>query len=244
MSLPAELATLLAARDRPLRLWWRDDDAGQAAPALDRLLDLAARHAAPIALAVVPDWLDDACAQRIGDCAQARVLQHGVAHRDHALPGQRKIELGGGIALDALGHAVVAGRERLAAAFGSRFLPVMVPPWNRIAPSVLGALRGWGFSGWSGWRASPPDDVALRRVDTHLDAIDWRQGGRARDAQELWAELARLLRAGTGEPIGLLTHHRIAGDAGFAALDRLLGVVQDHPRLALQDAVAAFGGAE
>lgn len=244
MALPPELEALLAARARPLRLWWRDDDAGRAAPSLDRLLDLAARYEAPVALAVVPQWLEGACAVRIARCPQACVLQHGVAHHDHALPGERKIELGGAAAPDALGLAVMAGRERLAAAFGRRFLPVMVPPWNRIALPVLLALQRWGFVGWSGWHGSPPDLAALRRVDTHLDAIAWRAGRRARHVDELWADLVQLLRAGAREPIGLLTHHLVTGDDGFAALDRLLRVVQDHPGLALQDAVAAFGGAE
>ncbi len=244
MTLPPELEALLAARDRPLRLWWRDDDAGRAAPALDRLLDLSARHNAPVALAVVPQWLESACAERIKRCTRVSVLQHGVAHHDRAAPGERKIELGGAVALDALARAVMDGRERLTGTFGGLFLPVMVPPWNRIAPAVLGALPDWGFVGWSGWRATPPDHAGLRRVDAHLDAIDWRAGRRTRSADELWTDLVGLLRAGVREPIGLLTHHLVAGDEGFGALDRLLGVVQDHPGLALQDAVAAFGEGE
>lgn len=243
MALPPELDALLAARRRPLRLWWRDDDAGRATPTLDRLLDLAARYRAPVALAVVPRWLESACAERIARCPQASVLQHGIAHHDYAAPGERKIELGGTAALEALGLAVMAGRERLVAAFGPRFLPVMVPPWNRIAPPVLLALERWGFAGWSGWRGSPPDLAALRRVDTHLDAIEWRAGRQTRHVDALWADLAELLRAGVREPIGLLTHHLVTGDDGFAALDRFLRVVQDHPGLVLQDAGAAFGEA-
>ena len=35
-------------------LWWRDDDAADAGPALDRLLQVCHKTAAPLALAVVP----------------------------------------------------------------------------------------------------------------------------------------------------------------------------------------------
>src|SRR5262245_41954303 len=46
-------------------LWWRDDDAGAASPAFDRLLTMAAAHAVPLALAVVPAWLEAAVAAQI-----------------------------------------------------------------------------------------------------------------------------------------------------------------------------------
>ena len=38
-----------------LPIWWRDDDATEPTPALDRLLGLAASLGAPLHLAVVPE---------------------------------------------------------------------------------------------------------------------------------------------------------------------------------------------
>ena len=38
---------------RRLGLWWRDDDARAADPALERLLGLASRHGLPLTLAVI-----------------------------------------------------------------------------------------------------------------------------------------------------------------------------------------------
>ena len=112
--------------------------------ALHRLLELAGRHGAPLALAVVPDWLEPEVAAAIGSSPLVTVLQHGVAHRDHAAPGERRIELGGTAEAEALAAAAQAGRHFLREAFQARFRDVMVPPWNRIAPGFMAALPGWG----------------------------------------------------------------------------------------------------
>lgn len=240
----AELDAALAERDGPVRLWWRDDDAGRPSPRLERLLDLARRHRVPLALAVVPDWLEPEVTALIAGSAEATVLQHGVAHRDHAAAGQRRIELGGTAAADMLAGPVRAGHGRLRHAFGGQFHDVMVPPWNRISAEVMAALPGWGFAGVSGWAETGPQVPAgLRRVDTHLDAVLWRDGRRCLDLAGLTARLAALIRAGAPEPLGLLTHHLVADDAGFEALDRFVALVQDRPKLRLLGAADLFGKA-
>ena len=237
----AELDAALAERDGPVRLWWRDDDAGRPSPRLERLLDLARRHRAPLALAVVPEWLEPEVTGRIAGSADAVVLQHGVAHRDHAAAGERRIELGGTAAVDVLAGPVRAGYGRLRGAFGGQFQEVMVPPWNRISPEVMAALPSWGFHGLSGWAGTGPQaPLGLRRVDTHLDAILWRDGRRCLDLAGLTARLAELIRSGTTEPLGLLTHHLDTDDAGFEALDRFVGLVQDRPKLRLLGAADLF----
>ena len=61
----AALRQALDAAPAPVRLWWRDDDAGRDHPRLAALLDIARRREAPVALAVVPAWLEPPCAARI-----------------------------------------------------------------------------------------------------------------------------------------------------------------------------------
>src|SRR6185436_14055067 len=75
-------------------LWWRDDDAVDATPALDRLLALHEAHRVPLALAVVPANATPALARRLADLPAVDLLQHGYAHTDHAPAGERKTELG------------------------------------------------------------------------------------------------------------------------------------------------------
>ena len=83
-----------AEAGRTATLWWRDDDAVEPTPALDRLLALAARHEIPLALAVIPARASTALARRIaGSGPRIAPLQHGYAHRNHAPPSEKKAEL-------------------------------------------------------------------------------------------------------------------------------------------------------
>ena len=122
---------------RSADLWWRDDDAADAGPALDRLLALHRETRAPLALAVVPAHATPALADRLAAETGVDLLQHGYAHVNHAPAGEKKAELGphrpAMIVLGELGTGWLA-LERL---FGGRALAVMVPPWNRIAPALV-----------------------------------------------------------------------------------------------------------
>ncbi len=225
---------------RPL-IWWRDDDAGPDGPALARLLALARDLELPLALAVVPAWLEPEAAARIAAAPRTRVLQHGWAHADHAAPGTKKIELGGDRDRERLFADLGRGRERLAAAFGTRFLPVMVPPWNRIAGDVEAALPDLGYRGISTFHRRPAAAVpGLRRVDTHLDLVDWR-ARRHLTAAEALARLEGLFATGDAGPIGLLTHHRVMDRTAFAELEGLLRRLASRPDLRWSDAGSLFG---
>ena len=61
-------------------LWWRDDDAAEMTPALDRLLELQRATSAPLSLAVVPARATEALAQRLVHEPGIDLLQHGYAH--------------------------------------------------------------------------------------------------------------------------------------------------------------------
>ena len=50
----AESLDQAAARGVQIPFWWRDDDAIEATPALEKLLELARKYDLPLALAVVP----------------------------------------------------------------------------------------------------------------------------------------------------------------------------------------------
>ena len=237
------LAAAIATAPAPVRFWWRDDDAGRDDERLIPLLRLAERRAAPVALAVVPDWLAGPCRARILDARGTTVLQHGIAHADHAVPPAKKIELGGNAERAPMLTYLRRGRELLVEAFGSRFLPALVPPWNRIASDVASLLPGAGFTGLStfGPRGSVDAATGLRCVNTHLDLAIWRDCGRPVELGAAVERLAELVIAHGQEPIGILSHHQVMDAAAFATLDRLLALVQDHPRATLAAAGALFG---
>lgn len=158
---------------RTASFWWRDDDAVAETPALDSLLDLSERHLVPLALAVIPDGVETGLAERLArSAAPVIVLQHGFAHRNHAPAGEKSVELGDHRAVEAVTEELALGRDRLAALFGDRFVPIMVPPWNRIGAGVEAALPGLGFGGLSTFGPRPA--AGLGYLNTHVDIIDWR----------------------------------------------------------------------
>lgn len=243
--LAAELARWDASGRRAL-FWWRDDDAVAATPALDRLLDV--RAGAPLALAVIPAGVQPDLIERVASSQSLTILQHGLAHENMATEGERKSEFPESRfhqKRDATLAALNTAREHLAMQFGDRFRPVLVPPWNRIAPAFASALPEVGFWGLSTYRARRPFDAAINVVDTHLDIINWRGSrGYAGDEAVLrpLVEMLAARRAGGASPaphsgfgagpIGLLTHHLDHDDGCWRFLAQFAELVSNHPAAA------------
>lgn len=216
---------------RSASLWWRDDDACDLTPALERLLALAGDR--PLSLAVIPALATPALAAR----AAATVLQHGYAHRNRAGEGARAVECGGERPLSEVLSELQHGQERLGALFGERFVPVLVPPWNRVAAEVVPRLPELGLHGLSGWKARPAATAApgVAQVNVHVDVMSYRRGpgfvGREKALGELVEHLAarRTGAADADEPTGLLTHHRDHDEAVWTFLAELLTRLDDAP---------------
>jgi predicted glycosyltransferase len=213
------------ARHGPVRLWWRDDDAEDATPELDRLLALSARLRVPLALAVVPEGTGASLARRLAGEPLVEVLVHGHAHRNHAPAGAKKQELGYRPHLhtaEELGGSLAKLREL----FGPACLPVLVPPWNRIDPALVRLLPGLGFIGLSTFgRRGGAAPAGLAVANTHLDPIDWKRGGGLADEASTLARLASDIRAmasGDPEPVGILTHHLVHDAWIWSFVERLL----------------------
>lgn len=209
-----------------VKLWWRDDDAIDVTAELDRLLAIRRDTGAPLALAVVPAKATLALAAQLADLPGIDVLQHGYAHADHAGGAGKKIELGlerpAMLVLGELGTGWLA-LERL---FGATALPVMVPPWNRIAPSLVPTLPEIGYRGLStfGPRMRPSPVRGLRQVNTHVDLMDWKTR-RFVGAEAALGALAAALersRSGNAEPVGVLSHHLAMDDGAWDFLRSIL----------------------
>ncbi|MEM7025006.1 MAG: polysaccharide deacetylase family protein [Pseudomonadota bacterium] len=229
----------VALEGKAIRVWWRDDDAGRDHPNLDRLLELADRRGVPLALAVVPVWLEAPAQARIAASSRTDILQHGIAHLNHAPAGAKSCELAGR-ELEAIERDLAEGRARLVEAFGADFVAVLVPPWNRIEPALIGRLTACGFCGLSTYGRRPELEATagLIQVNTHLDPVDWR-GDRLFVGEV--AALDRLIAVlDPDEPIGLLSHHLVMDEPGWAFFDRLLGLLAGHPGATLCSAHQLF----
>lgn len=200
---------------KPLRLWLRDDDAVEPTAALDRLLALAAVHDVPVLLAVIPAFTGQALAGRLAGENHVSVAVHGWAHKNHAGPGEKNQELGDHRPATDVLCELGEGFGKLSALHAGRFVPMLVPPWNRIAPSVVAGLPGLGFRALSVFGREKP--APLKVLNTHVDIIDWRgtRGGRA--AEAVIDDIVRVSQAQQG-PIGLLTHHLVHDEAAWEVM--------------------------
>lgn len=221
-----------AARDLSVHVWWRDDDAIEPTPALDRLIAIANRHGIEVALAAIPAGATAELAARIAGEGFVSILQHGVEHRNFQDKGrgEKAAEFGARRDPDAAIAGIARSRARLAELFGDRFVPVFVPPWNRIAPRIAARLPEAGLVATSAFTQFHPR--ALPFVQTHVDMIKWKKGAGfiGWHAAELRIDyhLARR-RTNADDPLGILSHHLAQDDASFDFLDRTFEILKSHP---------------
>lgn len=226
------------------QFWWRDDDASDAGAALERLLQASQTSQAPLALAVIPAIFKPGLVAPVQAHSLVSVVQHGYAHNSHAAPGQRKIELGGERNANEIEHDLGLGKQILVKNFGKQFVPALVPPWNRIDPTVVAGLPKLGFSGISTMkrRTTPQPAPGLLQVNAHLDPIHWRHRGGFIGLYPAIAVLLQHLIAkrhgyrDRAEPSGILTHHLVQNEAVWHFVDDLLQFLSEHPAAAFVDA--------
>lgn len=238
-----------AEAGKRLDLWLRDDDATVPSDQLDRLAALAERFTIPVLLASIPLLAQEALARRLETASLLRPCQHGARHRNLAPPAEKKSEFGLHRPLPEILAEIAIGRKRLHALFGDAFLPVFVPPWNRIHPDIAAELPDLGFSGLSCFR-----DFALgpaggpRLVNTDLDLIDWHGGRVGRQPADLLSEMAQLLatrrmNAQQHRPFGLLLHHHDHDKTTWSFLTNLLARLSGHAAVAFSGPDTFFGAA-
>ncbi|MEO1019507.1 MAG: hypothetical protein AAFY56_17715 [Pseudomonadota bacterium] len=159
------------------------------------------------------------------------VLQHGWAHRSHAFPGQKKIELGGSATPDANRPLLAIGSQLLKDAFGVQYLSVLVPPWNRIDAHHRELIKCQGYAALSTFASSAKHSnmYPIPTIDTHIDAIDWRHGARFKSFFELQSAADHHIASGA-PTVGLLTHHLEHDEVAFGVLERFATYVARHSR--------------
>lgn len=221
-----------AERGRTATLWWRDDDAVRPCPALDRVLDLSAGFAVPVALAVIPGSASADLGPHLARHPTVSVLQHGFTHANHAAPGEDWEEYGHRRSrVDRLAE-LAEGRARLAG--HARFVPALVPPWNRFPDDLLADLPAIGLIGISAWGARSQSVGGVRRANVHVDVMDWssnRFAGTGQVLDRLVGHLAdrRDGRVDADEPTGVMTHHSFHDEECWAFLGALFQRTRPRP---------------
>jgi hypothetical protein len=233
---------------RAVTLWWRDDDAINSTPALQRLAQLSSRCQVPLSLAVIPARADSTLIVILNECVGAQVLQHGYAHTDYGNGAEPAAELGGHRPAQLVLGELRRGRERLMNLLGEYFLPVLVPPWNRIEPCLVPRLVAAGYYGLSCFsaRESSADSPGLLVANCHVDPVHWKQAGAFRGESKSLSMLVGHLRArregevDVSEPTGVLTHHWSHDEQTWAFLGRLFEQTRGHNNVHWLDARQVF----
>lgn len=215
-----------AAAGSPVKFWLRDDDAIEPSEQLDHLLEVTQKFFVPLTLAVIPAGTGAALAQRLDTADHVSIAVHGWSHTSHAYANEKKQELGNhrpqGVTLAEL----QLGFKRLSELYPTRFVPLLVPPWNRISPEIIAQLSGLGFEGVSVFGDEQATPIVS--INTHVDIIDWKgnRGGRA--IEELAFELAASVQSGRSF-IGILTHHLVHDERAWQFLEEMFDAVSGHP---------------
>jgi len=233
-----------ATSGQTVTLWWRDDDAVDVTPALERLRALSEKLAVPVALAVIPVLATPALAAYVGGWPLAEVLQHGYDHRNHSDAG-KKAELSANRPVEGMIGEVLEGGAHITHLFGRRALPVLVPPWNRISAALAAALPGFGYRGLSGFHSNRTNAEGLCEVNAHIDVVNWRgkefAGERAAiESAVRHLRSRRLDNSSRDEPTGLLTHHLVLDEAAWTFVERFLAVTSAHSAVRWLDARVVF----
>ncbi|MDE1159457.1 MAG: polysaccharide deacetylase family protein [Neorhizobium sp.] len=223
-----------AESGRSVRFWLRDDDAIEPTPALTRLTDLAGQSSVPITLAVIPRDTGAALAtfldERAQDCPGISIAVHGWSHQNHAGWVEKSQELGAHRPIRQVTDELREGFVKLRALHPTRFVPMLVPPWNRIATSVVKELAALGFTALSTF--GPEATAPIAMLNTHVDIIDWRGTRGGRPVGTLLSETAQRIASTRGvseATVGILTHHLVHDAAAWDFLDRLFALTSGHP---------------
>ncbi len=219
----------------PARLWLRDDDAIEATSSLMQLIQLTEQFDVPVTLAVIPCSATQALAKRVAETSHVSIALHGYAHCNHAPGDQKKCELGLHRGKQVVLDELADGRAKLEQMFGTRFINMLVPPWNRIDPHLVSDLSNTGLASLStfGW-SDFPDSSSLRQLNTHVDIIDWRGTRGGRPVKDLVDELANAFakaRQLRGKPVGILSHHLVHDETAWEFLRQLFDFSSQHRQI-------------
>lgn len=231
-----ELLVPIDDRDKPVTVFFRDDDAGWAN---ERLIELCNRFGASgisLDLAVIPGALDKDAEEALCEVLKKHgpklhLHQHGHTHTNHQQSG-RKCEFGTARSLDDQRTDIAAGRHRLKALFGSLIEPVFTPPWNRCTSVSCQVLAELDFTALS--RISGSAELDHRGLADVSVAIDWQK---KRDGARLsWPDFCRYATSqfDEHEVVGIMLHHEAMDDAELARFTTFLERLQTSPKAELR----------
>jgi hypothetical protein len=241
---PDAIARALDKAKAPVRFWWRDDDAGDISPSLERLLSMSRQLRAPVNLAVIPARLTPALIDAMREYRDIDVLVHGWAHRSHSIGREKKCEFPMTRSMEEMRTDLSTALSRLREAFPENTIPVFVPPWNRFPSALAPMLKECGYVGLSTASSSAPGPImgkdGLRRSDAHFSLVTIKAEPEPVDMMEIAKRMAKQIGAGSNGPFCIVTHHRAHNDAIWTYCEQLWRLLGNHRNAEIVRARAIF----
>ena len=202
----------------PVSFWLRDDDAVEPSESLDRLLQLTAKYSVPLTLAVIPAHTGNALAQRLNTTEHVSVAVHGWSHTNYANANEKKQELGNHRPQSDILAELARGLSKLSKLHHDRFVPLLVPPWNRVSAEIVEHLSEIDYRGVSTF--GDENSAGVMSINTQVDIIDWKgtRGGRA--FADLASQIVTHVQNGRSS-IGILSHHLVHDETAWQFLEQL-----------------------
>jgi hypothetical protein len=211
----------------------RDDDAARDTPRLQRLFGICRETNVQVMLSVIPGRLQPDLVDAIMACEHAVPVQHGYRHESHSTVEGFKSEFPDEEALAPQLDRVRRGFEGMTGAFGDRFMPILVPPWNNISHKLVENLAELGIAGLScSGRRGISSRYEIKMFNSWVSLNDFARLEEPFDPTVIIDRYLQTIRnriKQTGdrlEPIGLTTHHLVTSEVQFRFLHGLIETVQ------------------
>ena len=232
--LPALIKKGLQQGNGSCRVFFRADDIAHIDESFEAMVHIFKKRRAPLALALVPAWLDEpgwlALLELCGDCGLWTWHQHGQAHLNHEVRGKKQ-EFGPARSKNEKESDIARGKAHLSGLLGERLSPIFTPPWNRVDLEALESLKRQGFCAVSrGLRPKTPAVNDLLELPVSVDPHTRKETSPAEAWQALEAELVSALASGL---CGVMLHHKLMNRAALDWLDALLAALDVEPGTSL-----------
>ncbi|MGB7208465.1 MAG: glycosyltransferase [Pyrinomonadaceae bacterium] len=232
----------LEHRKMPVKVFFRDDDAGIENDRLGKLLDVFESFATPVDIAVIPKEISAEFAIELRRRIEARptlfsIHQHGYEHVNHEAIG-RKCEFGTSRNKGQQFFDITAGRQILKGLFGELPQPIFTPPWNRCTRETGEALVEAGFSVLS--RESGAEPLAIIDLGEIPVSIDWfaKRKGVGFTRKQIGETMAEAIS--TQSQVGIMLHHAVMDEEELFHLSELLRLFSKYKTVELHSIMSLF----
>ena len=205
-----DILKIMQERTTPIKVkfWFRDDDVKTNSLNTEKFTEFLLSENILYSFAAIPYFVNKELGILFSKYENINVIVHGYNHENHATAKVGKSEF----PLERLilnSNDLSQGLKLIEENFSQHQIrKIFVPPWNNFNSQNCLDLENLGYKAISCYRNYLPLELNnLKRVDTHIDVINWKVG-KVKSIHEIFSELKSLLIEEIYS-IGFLTHHLV-----------------------------------